>query len=78
MLSKIDESVEVCDNFYDFSCGNFKPLIPEHKTKMDSFSSVLDTLQDKLNISMSAKVTETDIEPFKKLKVFFQNCMEIG
>lgn len=78
MLRKIDDSVGICDNFYDFACGNYKPDLPSHKVKIDSLSLIQDTLQERLNTLMGAEVITSDIEPFKQLKVFYKNCMNKG
>lgn len=78
MLSKIDNSVEICDDFFEFSCGKYKPEIPSHKTKVDELDLILDTLQERLNGTMSAEISANEIEPFKKLKIFYQNCMDKG
>lgn len=78
MLSKIDDSIGICDNFYDFACGNYKPDIPDHKVKIDELSKIQDTLQERLNEVMGASVDADDIEPFRLLKTFYQNCMDKG
>lgn len=78
MLSRIDDSIGICDNFYDFACGNYKPDIPDHKVKIDELGIIQDTLQERLNEVMSASKEAGDIEPFKMLKTFYQNCMDKG
>lgn len=78
MLSRIDDSIGICDNFYDFACGNYKPVIPDHKVKIDELGIIQDTLQERLNEVMSAAKEAGDIEPFKILKTFYQNCMDKG
>lgn len=76
--SKMNDSVATCNNFFDFSCGKYKPVIPSHKTSVTELDLIHDTLQERLNITMSADISENDIEPFKNLKVFFRNCMKKG
>lgn len=76
MLSKIDDSVEICEDFFDFSCGKYKPEIPSHKTKIDELDLILDSLQEQLNEAMSTEIDADEIEPFRKLKMFYQNCMD--
>jgi neprilysin len=78
MLQKIDNSVEACDNFFDFACGSYHPEIPSHKTKIDELDLILDTLQERLNETLSEEIRENELEPFKIVKVFFQNCMDKG
>ena len=48
------------------------------KTKVDSFSQVLDKIQESLNETINTETSENNIEPFNKLKTFFHNCMEKG
>lgn len=76
MLSKIDDTVRICDDFFQFACGRYEPEIPNHKTKIDELSLIQDTLQERLNEIMSADIIPSEIEPFKKVKTFYQNCMD--
>lgn len=78
MLSKIDDSVELCEDFFGFACGNYKPEIPNDKTKIDELSLIQDTLQKRLNDVMSAPIKSDDIEPFRKAKMFYHNCIDKG
>lgn len=78
MLSKIDDTVGICDDFFQFACGRYEPEISNHKTKIDELSLIQDTLQERLNEIMSADIIPSEIEPFKKVKTFYQNCMDKG
>ena len=70
--------MDPCSDFYEFSCGNFEPKIPLDKTRVDSFARVFDKIQERLNKTINGEASTDEIEPFKKLKIFFHNCMEIG
>lgn len=78
MLSKINDSAGICDNFFDFACGNYKPEIPNHKVKIDELALIQDTLQERLNEVMKSPVVEQDIQPFRNVKVFYQSCVNKG
>jgi Peptidase family M13 len=76
--SKMDTSVSPCEDFYQFSCGKFKPEIPKEKTSINQFTLLQDELLIKLNMSMSEKPKESDIEPVKNVKKFYRACMNKG
>lgn len=78
ILDKIDETVEPCDDFYKFACGQYvkNTVIPEDKVSVDSFSAVRDSLQQQLKSIITAPIDESDIESFKKVKTFYAACMD--
>jgi Peptidase family M13 len=78
MLSRIDNSVDICDDMFSFACGNYKPEIPNDKVKIDELGLILDSLQERLDDILSANSSTEDIEPIRRLKVFYQNCMDKG
>ena len=45
ILENIDESVDPCENFFEFSCGNFvkNQRIQDDQTKISEFSKLRDT-----------------------------------
>lgn len=74
----MNTSVDVCDDFFEFACGGFKPEIPNDKSKVDVMGMLLDSLQERLNHILSAASEANEIEPIKKVKAFYKNCMETG
>lgn len=80
MLSKIDESVAPCDDFYEFACGKYikNTEIPDDKVTVDTFSIVRDILQDQLKTIITSPVEENEIEPFKMVKRLYSACMDKG
>jgi predicted metalloendopeptidase len=78
MKSKINDAIDYCDDFYEFACGNYNPEIPNDKASVNSFSLILDSLQERLNIMMSSEIDQEEIEPFKNVKRFYQNCLDTG
>ena len=52
ILQNMDESVNPCDDFYQFSCGNFikKTAIPDDRTRVSSFSVLSDELLSQVGL----------------------------
>lgn len=77
ILSKLDSSVDPCDDFYQFSCGQFleNTIIPEDKIYVNAFSTVGDTLQEQLRTIITSPVDEKEIEPFKMVKELYLACL---
>jgi predicted metalloendopeptidase len=76
ILEKMDTSVDPCDDFYQFSCGQFleRTTIPDDKIYVNSFSIVGDLLQEQLKSLITSPVSEKDIEPFKMVKNLYLAC----
>lgn len=78
--SKLDTSIEPCQDFYSFACGQFvkNTNIPEDKVIVDSFSIVGDALKEQLKTVITSPIEENDIEPFKIVKRLYSACMNKG
>ncbi|KAG5671202.1 hypothetical protein PVAND_001411 [Polypedilum vanderplanki] len=72
-LHKMDQTVDPCDDFYKFSCGQFleNTKIPDEKIFVNTFSIVGDDLQEKLKSIITAPIEDNEIEPFKMVKNSF-------
>lgn len=73
----MDSSVDPCDDFYQFSCGQFlkNTKIPEDKFYVNAFSTVGDMLQEQLRTIITSPIDEAEIEPFKMVKKLYLACM---
>ncbi|KAK9888867.1 hypothetical protein WA026_001087 [Henosepilachna vigintioctopunctata] len=77
ILDSIDHTVNPCDDFYMFVCGNYMRtnFIPEDKTGIDSFSKIEDSLSHKLRILLEEPIHKNEIKPFKFIKSHYKTCL---
>ena len=77
ILENMDQSVEPCDDFYKFACGNFlkNTIIPDDKTSVNTFSIISDKLQKQLRASIEEESKPGDPRAFKIVKTLYKSCM---
>lgn len=77
ILDKMDQSVDPCDNFYDFACGQFvkDTIIPGDKVSVNSFNAINNKLMEQLREIITAPSKASEIKPFRVVKQLYFNCM---
>lgn len=77
IMSYIDESLDPCENFYNFACGNYlkNTEVPEDKVTVDAFSNVRDLVQEQLRIILNEPPQPDDSKPFLLAKNFHASCL---
>ncbi|ORX68074.1 zincin [Anaeromyces robustus] len=87
ILSKIDEEVDPCNNFYDFACGNWMKTneIPEDQTSIGGFDFIrinnINTLTEVLkgeykpNKNLTEEQQKADEKTFNQLQNIFKTCL---
>lgn len=77
ILKNVDETVDPCDDFYKYSCGNWieSQIIPEDKTSVSLFSVVQDELDNKLRNLIERDSTAEDAPIVEKMRNLYESCM---
>lgn len=81
MISRMNLSVDPCEDFYEFACGKFirETQVPLEKTTVDIFSTINDKLMNQIRTMLSQPVDDAlDIAPIKAIKNLYAGCMDQG
>lgn len=76
----MDETVDPCEDFFEFACGGFlkKTIIPDDKTTISRFNEISDELQLKLRGLVEAEEASTEPQFSKMVKNLYKSCMDTG
>lgn len=76
-LERMDMSVDPCDDFYSFACGNFvkEASIPDDKNSIDIFSTIQDKVNGQLRSLISENINPNDPLPFNMAKTLYKTCL---
>ena len=63
LINSIDESVDPCQDFFQFACGNYikETEIPDHKSKYGTFYKLAETLNRRLRESSLRMLVGTPV-----------------
>jgi len=77
ILARLDKSVDPCEDFYDFACGNYikKAEIPGHKEGVSTKSEVSDKLKKQVAELLEGDIKATEPKPVRLTKSMYQSCM---
>ena len=80
ILQNIDESVDPCEDFYQFSCGSFNNWnrIKESQSKISEFSKLRDKVSDSISDILAEPIVDSDIQATKNAKQLYESCLNEG
>ncbi|KAJ8982592.1 hypothetical protein NQ317_005064 [Molorchus minor] len=78
-LQFLNRSVDPCDDFYEFACGNFKTSYPlrDGVTTIDQFTILEDKLLELTSAILSSGDAPEDPVALKKARAAYQACVDI-
>ncbi|XP_014239288.1 neprilysin-4-like [Cimex lectularius] len=77
MLNNINDTVDPCDDFYQFACGNWlenNPL-PKDKYMFDNYEIILDEVNRLLKNRLEQPVSDNEPMAYTKVKNHYKSCM---
>lgn len=78
--SKLDETIDPCDDFYLFACGDFvhNTIIPDDKSAVDVTSLLQDSLNKKLSEVFNSSIMTEDLQAYAYSKKLYKACLDEG
>ena len=73
----MDETVDPCDKFYDYACGNWEAFhpIPRDRGGYDTFEILREDLDAKLLLMLQERISDNDNNATSAAKTLYASCM---
>lgn len=78
LLSYMDQTIDPCENFYDFVCGKYlrEKVLPEDKSNDLSIFNLGDKVREEIRDVLSEESKPNELRAFKLAKDFQKICMD--
>lgn len=78
ILNSMDQSVNPCENFYDFACGNLikNTELPDDRNSQTEFTLTQRKVDKQVQTILTDEMQPNEIKPFKLAKIFIKTCMD--
>ncbi|OWF55370.1 neprilysin-like [Mizuhopecten yessoensis] len=79
VYNNIDFSVDPCDNFYNYACGNWRKthVIPEHRTYLARFSVLREEVQVTLKYLLEGESLPGEPKAVQYARKMYKSCINI-
>ncbi|XP_031331876.1 neprilysin-2-like [Photinus pyralis] len=75
-LAFLNLSVNPCDDFYEFACGNYrKEILPDDETEVSVFNTIQKTVQSQLRTLLQDANLLNRSKPYRSLGQLYNLCM---
>lgn len=76
----MNPTVDPCDDFYQFVCGNYlkNVPIPQDKGVITHFHTIGDKIRNQLISQLKSTIKPFDLKAFKNVKTHYQDCLNEG
>ena len=77
LINSIDESVDPCQDFFQFACGNYikETQIPDHKSKYGTFYKLAETLNRRLRESFESESDPSEPRAYESVRSLYRSSI---